>query len=74
MESLTSLMSTEVKEMVKEFTGMQKRNRNVEEQFLDRYVNRIVNLKILFHIDGKKRLNTTVFQFECTYLCMQEYT
>ena len=74
MESLTSLMSAEVKEMVKEFTGMQKRNRNVEEQFLDRYVNRIVNLKILFHIDGKKRLNTTVFQFECTYLCMQEYT
>ena len=74
MESLTLLMSAEVKEMVKEFTAMQKRNRNGEEQFLDRYVNRIVNLKILFHIDGKKRLNTRVFQFECTYLCMQDYT
>ena len=55
MESLTLLMSAEVKEMVKEFTAMQKRNRNGEEQFLDRYVNRIVNLKILFHIDGKKK-------------------
>ena len=44
-------MRAEVTKMVKEFTAMRKRNRNGEEQFVDRYVNRIVNLKILFHID-----------------------
>ena len=40
-----------MKKIAKEFTAMQKRNRDGEEQFVDRYVNRTVNCKILFHID-----------------------
>ena len=70
MESLTLLMSAEVKEMVKEFTAMQKRNRNGEDQFLDRYVNGIVNLKILFHIDGRKHLTQECFSLNVRiYVC-----
>lgn len=70
MESLTLLMSAEVKEMVKEFTAIKKRNRNREEQFLDRYVDRTFNLKILFHIDGKKDLTQECFSLNVRiYVC-----
>ena len=53
-----------------EFRATQKRNRNGEEQFVDRYVNRIVNLKILFRIDWKKDLTQESFSLNVRiYVC-----